>query len=197
MMANVLTALRLMLAAPVAWGIAIPGTLPTGGLLACVFIAIASDVLDGIVARKTGTASPRGRLFDHTTDFVFVTSGLAAAGLVGAAPPLLAGLIVVAFFQYVADSYWLHREKQLRMSVLGRWNGMLYFVPLVVLGLLEVVPGAVGLGEAMGWISWALIGSTVVSIADRGLAPRSGAGATFATAGAVGTGAETHREVGE
>lgn len=196
MIANTLTALRLVLAVPVAWGIARPGTLPAGALLGCVFVAIASDLLDGFAARKTGTASSWGRLYDHAIDFVFVTSGLTAAAVVGVVPPALPVLIVIAFSQYVADSYWLHREKQLRMSVLGRWNGMLYFVPLVALGASELLPGTAAWGELVRWLSWALIGSTLASIVDRGLAPRRDVQATFATTSADGTGAETHTEGG-
>ena len=49
-------------------------------------------------------------------------------------------LIVFAFSQYVADSYWLHRAKQLRMSFLGRWNGVLYFAPLLLIGVWELQP---------------------------------------------------------
>ena len=196
MIANTLTAFRLVLAVPVAWGIAHPGALPAGAVLGCVLVAIATDLLDGIAARKTGTASAGGRLYDHATDFLFVTSGLAAAAVAGAAPLALPVLIVIAFSQYVADSYWLHREKQLRMSVLGRWNGMLYFVPLIALGVGELAPGAAAWSELVRWLSWALIVSTVASIVDRGLAPRRDAEATFAPRSADGMGAETNAEAG-
>ena len=100
----------------------------------------------------------------------------------------------MAFSQYVIDSYWLHREKQLRMSALGRWNGILYFVPLVVLGVSELAPGVGAWDELMGWLCWALVVSTVASIVDRGLAPRPGSGATFAAAVADETRAETNKE---
>lgn len=196
MIANTLTALRLVLAVPVAWGIARPGTLPAGAILGCVLAAIATDVLDGIVARRSGTASAAGRLYDHATDFAFVTSGLVAAVVAGAVPSALPLLIVIAFTQYVADSYWLHREKQLRMSGLGRWNGMLYFVPLLALGASELAPQSAGLGMFVRWLSWLLIASTLASIVDRGLASRPDRTATFPIAAADEAGARTSKEVG-
>ena len=144
-------------------------------LLAIVVIAISTDLLDGVVARRTDTTSPRGRLFDHTTDFLFVTSGLAGAafaGLLSAALPLL---VVLAFSQYVLDSYWLHRDKQLRMSALGRWNGMFYFVPLVLIAVSRL-DFMSGLGQILATsiksLTYLLVLSTIVSIIDRAVAPR-------------------------
>jgi len=172
-MAHVLTGLRLLLAAPVALAFARPEQFPPLALLAAVLVAIATDYFDGIMARRTDSASDRGRLFDHTTDFLFVSAGLCGAAVAGDVPAVLPILIVFAFSQYVLDSYWLHREKKLRMSVLGRWNGILYFVSLVVIAVsrLNIMPvsreawAALILG-----LSYALILSTSASIVDRALA---------------------------
>ena len=62
-----------------------------------------------------------------------MTAGLTGAALAGAVPLVLPVLIAVAFGQYVFDSYLVHRQKRLRMSTIGRWNGIGYFVPLVVI----------------------------------------------------------------
>ena len=104
----------------------------------CIFISlgITTDYFDGIIARLTETASPKGRLFDHSTDFLFVTGGLGGATLAGDISIALPILIGCAFTQYVLDSFWMHREKELRMNTLGRWNGILYFVPLVLISAL-------------------------------------------------------------
>lgn len=178
-MANALTSLRLLLVLPVAVGLARPGSSAPYWLLACIVVAIATDYFDGIVARRTGTASPRGQLFDHSTDFLFVTSGLGGAAIAGTVPAALPLLIVVAFSQYVLDSYWLHRDKQLRMSTLGRWNGILYFVAVVVVAL-SGFDFATRSGAAwptlVAWLSYALLASTGASILDRAMAPlRAGA----------------------
>jgi len=143
-----------------------------------LWVAIATDYADGKVARLTGTASPRGQLFDHGTDFVFVTAGLTGAAMAGLVTPVLPVLITIAFAQYVLDSYWLYRQKQLRMSAIGRWNGILYFVPLVLISASRLaLPGSVAswLTLAAGAAGYGLAVSTVVSAIDRAVAPlRSG-----------------------
>ncbi len=64
-MAHVLTGLRLLLVAPVALALARPEQFPPLALLAAVLVAIATDYFDGIMARRTDSASDRGRLFDQ------------------------------------------------------------------------------------------------------------------------------------
>jgi phosphatidylglycerophosphate synthase len=170
-MAHLLTAVRLALAVP--FGFWMAQTDPGLAWVAAVamVIAIATDLADGPVARRTGRASAAGRAFDHASDFTFVTAGLIGGAVRGVFPGLLPALVILAFAQYVVDSYWLHRERQLRMSQLGRWNGVLYFVPLcgdllVRTGILD----ALGLGvlsPLVGWIAWGLVVSTLLSIGDR------------------------------
>lgn len=173
-MAHALTLLRLLLVLPVATALARPESLPRFLLLALLGVAIATDYLDGRVARQQGTASAAGQLFDHATDFVFVTAGLAAASAAGRVTGLLPVVIALAFSQYVVDSYLFHRRKQLRMSTIGRWNGILYFVPLVVLAVsdLDLLGSAAVLATAASGIGYALVASTVVSMIDRAVAPR-------------------------
>ncbi len=172
-MAHLLTGTRLGLALPLAVAFARPDCLAAGLVAGLLAAAIASDWLDGVVARRRGTASPAGQLFDHATDCVFVTAGLTGAALAGGVPPALPMLIAAAFSQYVVDSYWLHREKRLRMSTVGRWNGIGYFVPLVLLAAarIEVVAGQTAalalLARATGYV---LVASTIVSIVDRATA---------------------------
>ena len=174
-MAHLLTGIRLALALPLAAAFARPDRLAAGLVAVLLAAAIASDWLDGVVARRRGTASAGGQLFDHATDCVFVTAGLTGAALAGGVPLALPVLIAGAFTQYVADSYWLHREKRLRMSTIGRWNGIGYFVPLVVLAAarIEVIPGQAAvlepLARATGYV---LVVSTLVSIVDRATAAR-------------------------
>ena len=175
MIANLLTALRLSLAAPVALAFALPGEMPANTLVWLILLAMATDVADGRAARRFGTASSRGMLFDHVTDFIFVTSGLAGLAIAGNISPLLPVLIAVAFSQYVLDSYFLFRQKSLRMSVLGRWNGVLYFFPLVAFSIaaLAWLPASLAAAFAIGGeiLVWLLILSTIASIVDRVIAP--------------------------
>jgi phosphatidylglycerophosphate synthase len=173
-MANLLTGIRLLLLVPVAWALAQPALLHPALVLGMIVAAILSDYYDGKVARALGTASPRGMLFDHGTDFLFVTSCLAATAYLGLLPALLPLLIVIAFTQYVLDSYLLFRQKQLRMSMLGRWNGVFYFVPTVLIASSRLFPGTALqslLQTSARYLCYLLIASTIASIVDRGLAP--------------------------
>src|ERR1035441_8257014 len=111
-MANALTALRLLLVIPFAFFMA-RGDLRHAVLaLLAMVLALATDFLDGAIARRTGTASALGGTFDHTSDFLFVTCGLFAGALRGAFPWILPILITAAFAQYVIDSYWIHVQSQ-------------------------------------------------------------------------------------
>ena len=165
-LANAITALRFPLAPLCAWSI-----LNDAPALAAVSfgVAVASDLLDGRVARLRGEVSRLGGLLDHTSDALFVAAGLAALASLGHVPWLLPPLVLLAFIQYALDSRVL-AGRQLRTSRIGRLNGIAYFVllgtPLIrdVLGLSWPAPGLV---FALGWL---LVASTGISMADRGWA---------------------------
>jgi len=167
-MANLLSLLRVLLVVPFAVLVALGGVLNAAIAATLFCVAIATDLADGPIARARGTESALGRALDHGADFLFVNGGLAAAASIGALPWLLPALVAFAFAQYVVDSYLLHRARELRMSALGRWNGILYFVP--VGGVLLVGLGLDFLAEPTRWVAWALVASTLASIADRTLA---------------------------
>jgi len=176
-MANLLTTLRLLLLVPVTWSIVDPLFIRPWLLLLLIILAIASDVLDGIVARKLNTASAKGQLFDHSTDFLFVSSGLAAAAYAQLLHPALPILIVLAFCQYILDSRYLFKQKNLRMSFLGRWNGIFYFVPLVLIALSRqefIKQFEPALLRLISVFAYALILSTFASIIDRIISPTTG-----------------------
>ena len=164
-LAHSLTALRLLLAPPV--GVLLASSDPRAGPTAALLIAaaIATDLADGAVARRYATASEVGGIFDHTTDCVFVVSGLMGGVRRGVFPWILPVLVVVAFAQYSIDSRWLHKHSGLRGSRLGRYNGIGYFFPicgdtLVRLGLTFLAP-------AVSVVCWLLVLSTCVSIGER------------------------------
>ncbi len=169
MIAHLLTSTRLLLVVPFAFWMLRDDGAARWLAAAALIVAIVTDLLDGPAARRFGGGgSAAGRAFDHGTDFLFVSAGLLAMASRGAATWWLPVLVCVAFSQYVVDSYVLHRERKLRMSQLGRWNGILYFVPLAGVILLDL--GTAGITALLPWVSWALVASTVASIADRGLA---------------------------
>lgn len=166
--ANLLTASRLLLA-PV-----LVATIAHGAATASLLVfaaAVATDLLDGRVARRFGESSPLGGLLDHATDATFVAAGLAALASVGPVPPALPALVLVAFAQYALDSRAL-AGRPLRMSRLGRSNGIAYYVLLAV----PLARDALGLGfpgdRAVTALAWLLVLSTLASMADRALALR-------------------------
>ena len=172
-MANLLTSLRLLLAFPAAAAFAAEDLLPPLVLAGILLAAIASDYLDGKIARARGTASANGQLFDHATDCLFVTACLTGAALAGAVPWPLPPLIAIAFLQYISDSRYPHRRKSPRMSFLGRWNGILYFAPLVLIAAARLVnPPQHMLPATASALCHVLILSTLASMLDRALAAR-------------------------
>jgi CDP-diacylglycerol---glycerol-3-phosphate 3-phosphatidyltransferase len=190
-MANVLTALRLLLTIPFATHMAFAGARHAAWSAILLAAAIATDVLDGVIARRRGTASAAGRLFDHTADVVFVTSGLAAGAARGAFPWVVPVLVAAAFAQYVIDSYWMDRAGQLRASRLGRYNGILYFVPLG--GDVLVRLGWSFLRPVITAIAWLLVASTLVSMGERLVAAVRARGQKAPASRAAGTGDRPRR----
>ena len=164
-MANALTAVRLLLVVPFA--ILMARADRRSAILALVVwvVALVTDVLDGPIARRRGTVTAASGAFDHTSDFLFVTAGLFAGALRGAFLWILPALITAAFAQYAIDSYWLHRRIKFRGSKLGRYNGILYFVPSIMEILIRV--GLQFLAPLLTILVWLLVLSTVVSMAQR------------------------------
>src|SRR5437763_3874129 len=95
-------------------------------------------------------------------------------GIAGGIMPFLPALIPFAVAQYVVDSYVWHRQRQLRASFLGRWNGILYFVPIVLVAASRL-PFPAGFASllrlAAGALAYLLVASTVVSMLDRATTP--------------------------
>jgi len=135
--------------------------------LAIWAVALITDFLDGPIARRRGTVTALSGTFDHTTDFLFVTSSIVAGAYRGVFPWILPVLIVAAFAQYFIDSYWIHRNAKLRGSKLGRYNGMLYFVPPCMDTLIRL--GAHVLRPLLTVLVWGLVVSTLVSMIQRAL----------------------------
>lgn len=163
--ANLLTAVRLLLVAPIAILVARGGARSAAIAAVGMAAAIATDLADGPIARRTGTVSALGGTLDHLSDFLLVTAGLSAAAGRGAVPWVLPALITAAFAQYWIDSYWVYRGRALRGSRLGRYNGILYFVPLCGVILIEL--GLTALGPLLAVAVWALVVSTLASMGQR------------------------------
>jgi phosphatidylglycerophosphate synthase len=164
-MANALTAVRLLLVVPFAFFMARGDARSAAFALTAWLVALGTDFLDGPIARRRGTVSALSGAFDHTSDFLFVTSGIFAGALRGAFPWILPVCITAAFAQYAIDSYWFHRQIRFRGSKLGRYNGMLYFVPPVIDILIRL--RAFFLQPLLTILVWALVLSTLASMGQR------------------------------
>jgi CDP-diacylglycerol---glycerol-3-phosphate 3-phosphatidyltransferase len=164
-MANALTSVRLLLVFPFAFFMTKGDTRSATIALVLWIVALITDILDGPVARRRGTVTSMSGTFDHTSDFLFVTSGIFAGAWRGAFPWILPILITVAFAQYVLDSYWAHRRTKLRGSKLGRYNGILYFVPSSMDILIRL--GVRFLAPLLTILVWLLVLSTLISMGQR------------------------------
>ena len=161
--ANGFTALRLLAVPFSAWAVA-----NARWYLALLLfgIAVATDLLDGMAARRFGNASSFGGFFDHATDCAFVTATLGGMAAAGWVPWLLVALIPSAFAQYTLDSGVLSGSG-LRGNLLGKCNGLGYFV----------LAGAIIGRQAFGldWLpvllidalAWTLVATTLASMGER------------------------------
>lgn len=165
MIAHAFTALRLLAVPPFAWSMSRADAEAAWIAAGLILLAIFTDLVDGRIARVLGTASAAGRAFDHGVDFTFVSAGLVGLALRGVVPWLLPILVAVAFAQYVVDSTLVHRRRELLMSSLGRWNGILYFVPPIGDVVARLLLPA--LAPLVTLLAWLLVASTLASIADR------------------------------
>ncbi len=164
-MANALTAVRLLLVLPFAYLMTKGDQRSALLALAAWVVAVITDLLDGPIARRRGTVTAWSGTFDHVSDFLFVTCGLFAGAVRGVFPWLLPVLITAAFAQYVIDSYWIHGRTKLRGSKLGRYNGILYFIPTFMDILIRM--GLQVLQPLLTILVWLLVLSTLVSMAQR------------------------------
>ena len=161
-LANFLTGVRLSLAIPVCIGI-----LNEEWLFCAValFICLITDIFDGKMARRAGSASKFGGPFDHGTDALFVTCAIGVLAAEEYLTPVLPILIPIAFTQYLLDSQ-KNESQGLKASFLGKANGIAYSIPICL------VVGA-GLFDwlwpytAAKVLAWGLVATTVLSMLDR------------------------------
>ena len=167
--ANLVTLCRVLLLPPTIYGIVRDIPLATLGGFTLI---IASDFLDGALARRAARNNPLGTLLDHGADaFVVVALGVVFARL-SYIPTLLPMIIAIAFAQYAFDAQKTSNKRP-RPSGLGKANGIAYFV---VSGLcIAVHHGNNWLPSALyelcrnlaTVLAWVLICSTSVSIFQR------------------------------
>jgi phosphatidylglycerophosphate synthase len=160
---NLLSASRYLLAIPAGWLVWQQAWVPA---VIVLWIAIATDIADGYLARRLNIQSNLGGLLDHSSDAIFVTSMLAALASLSLVPVVLPIMVIIAFLQYMLDSKSLS-GKPLRSSQLGRYNGICYFIfagfPVMQITLgITLIPF-----DLFIWFGWGLVLSTAISMIDR------------------------------
>jgi len=103
--ADLCTGLRVVLAPLLAWSFALSRAHPTWMPFVVYVVAAASDYVDGIVARAAGTASRRGRVFDHCADALLLFPSFVVLAHRQSLPTLLPLAAMTAFALYVVDGW--------------------------------------------------------------------------------------------
>tara|TARA_Y100000994_G_scaffold207409_1_gene179929 strand:- start:56 stop:484 length:429 start_codon:yes stop_codon:yes gene_type:complete len=135
--------------------------------LALFCFAVITDAIDGPIARKSGNASPLGGKLDHGADAIYVTLCLTALAYKGFISWALPPLVIIAFLQYLFDSNALKKEKPLRSSQLGRYNGIAYFVLVGIPLVQTTLSWSLFLPISLQVLSWLLIATTIISMLNR------------------------------
>ncbi len=132
---NLVTALRILLIPVFWWLIVDPDTTATGILL--LSGVMATDWVDGLLARRTGQVSELGKVLDPTADRLAIAAGLIALVVRGAFPLWAALLILVRDVALLIAGGLILARRSVRIDV--RWIGK-----VATFSLMCAVP----------WISW-------------------------------------------
>ena len=149
--ANLVTGLRVVLTPVFVAALCAADHTGVGVLAVFLFAVIAtSDVLDGRIARRSGTESSAGRTFDHFADICFLLTALSTYAALGTAPWWVPAAVGGSFAAYVVDS-WVrngHGGGGLIGSRIGHAAGMLNYTLVGILvcnntaGIGALSPGA-------------------------------------------------------
>jgi len=126
--ADVIAFLRVVLAPIIFVNIVITRTTLS---LALYVLALVTDVLDGVVARGTNSASPSGAFIDVLADFLLAISGLAGCMIIGKISLRVIVVSLLVFAQFVAG-----HGRSIVYDPFGRLFGMLVILctPFILMG---------------------------------------------------------------
>jgi phosphatidylglycerophosphate synthase len=111
--------------------------------LVVVTLIVLSDVIDGPIARRTGTAGPRGALIDVVCDILVILAAMIAAGTTDPLCLVAAAAMVTNLLSWAVCNL---TSGGLGYTRIGRYNGAACYLFLVVLTALPHL-GAAGLAE--------------------------------------------------
>jgi CDP-diacylglycerol--glycerol-3-phosphate 3-phosphatidyltransferase len=134
--ADLVAVLRAIAVVPIVWAIAANEHVIA---LAVFVLAAASDALDGVLARRSGTSGPRGALLDPLADKVLVLGTLGALTAVGtgwpvavvtAATTLREGIVAVLRVRAFARGVALPADRLAKVKTAAQMIG----VALIIVG---------------------------------------------------------------
>jgi len=136
---NLISALRILLI-PVFVALIVDPDTTTLGVIVFGFV-VATDWVDGLIARRTGQVSELGKILDPLADRAVILAGLVALVVRDVFPLWAAALIVVRDVAIVAGAVFLLAGRRVRIDV--RWVGK-----LATFSLMTAIP----------WIAWGNLG---------------------------------------
>jgi len=152
---NLISAVRIAMI-PVFWALIVDEDTTTVGIV-LFGVVVATDWVDGTIARRTNQVSELGKILDPIADRAAIAAGLIALVVRGAFPAWAAALILVRDVAVLAAGAVM-AAKGLRIEV--RWIGkvatfaLMIAIPAVSWGSLGLWPAAAAL--AVGWPIYAL-----------------------------------------
>jgi cardiolipin synthase len=153
---NVISIVRIALIPVFVWLIVDQGTTAAGILLFSVVVA--TDWVDGTIARRTGQVTELGKVLDPVADRLAIAAGLVALVVRGAFPWWAAALILVRDVVILAAGALVLLRHRIRLEV--RWIGkvatftLMTAIPWVSWGTLDLPLGEAAL--VAGWITFAV-----------------------------------------
>lgn len=120
--ADICTALRVVLAPVLAWQLDAPRASIGWWAFGVYVVAATTDYVDGWVARAAGTASRRGRVFDHGADALLLFPSFLVLAAHGRLPFALPAAAMTAFALYVADG-WRRGGSLAGLDLVGSRSG--------------------------------------------------------------------------
>jgi cardiolipin synthase len=136
---NLVTFLRILLI-PVFWWLIVDRDTTTVGIVVLSGV-MATDWVDGLLARRTGQVSELGKVLDPVADRLAIAAGLVALVVRGAFPLWAAILILARDGAILVAGAFVLADRKVRIDV--RWIGK-----IATFSLMCAVP----------WISWGRLG---------------------------------------
>ena len=153
---NVISAFRIAMI-PVFVALILDEDTTTAGLIVFGFV-VATDWVDGTIARRTGQVSELGKVLDPVADRLAIAAGIIALAIRGVFPVWAAVAIIARDVAILGVGVYLLSRRHIRLEV--RWIGkvatfsLMVAVPAIAWGALDLPLAAAA--TAVGWVCFAV-----------------------------------------